>query len=264
MPRICVFCGASNVSKEHIWPAWAARYMAAEGPVQHFLNIVQDGEDDQDRSWPQKTFTLVVRAVCQNCNNGWMSSLEQEVKPFFESAFDGRGRLLHQGLQRNLAAWALKTLMMVQHQQGPARRVIPSEEYTYLHSHIEPSSHVRIWMTAYTGTISTAVGHMYGLDADVQLTPDSDRGVRDIWGGTVVFGSVVFHMLGTSIPGLLELAEMNTLNVHQLWPYERSFTWVPSPGLSDEELGQFMDGFMRSLLRLGGEPAKARHARKLP
>jgi hypothetical protein len=71
-------------------------------------------------------------------------------------------------------------------------------------------------------------------------------------------------MLGTSIPGLLELAEMNTPNVHQLWPYEKSFTWAPSPGLSDEELGQFMEGFLHSLLQLSEEPRPARRAKKVP
>ena len=167
MPRQCVFCNASGTTKEHIWPNWAARYMADEAPVRHHLNVVQEGETDADRSWPQKQFTLMIGAVCGNCNNGWMAALEGRVKPFFEAALDGQGSVLNTELQKDLAAWALKTAMMVERQQKPAQPGILSEEYPYLFTHGEPSPRVRIWMASYAGTISTAVGHMYALDATV-------------------------------------------------------------------------------------------------
>jgi hypothetical protein len=53
---------------------------------------------------------------------------------------------------------------------------------------------------------------------------------------------------------------MNTEGVHLLWPYEQAFTWEPSPGLTDEELPDFMDWFLKDLLH-GHSP---RRARKLP
>jgi hypothetical protein len=262
MPRRCAFCNASGTSQEHIWPDWAAKYMATEGAVRHYLNVVQEGKDDQDRSWPQKAFSMTVGAVCRECNNGWMSELESRTKPFFEAAFQGRGRLLHAGMQRELAAWAVKTAMMVERQQGPARHVILPEEYRHLYEHREPSARILIWMASYSGTVSTAVGHMYGLDVTMEFDPNPDRGQRDIWGSTVVFGPVVFHLLGTNVPGLLEDVTMNTLGVHRLWPYEQSFTWSQKPGLTDADLASFMDGFLNELLHHGDR--MERRARKLP
>jgi uncharacterized Zn ribbon protein len=70
---------------------------------------------------------MTVMAVCQRCNNGWMSDLEQDAKPMSEATLDGRGRLLHAGGQRTLAARALKTAMMAGHTNGAARHVIGAE-----------------------------------------------------------------------------------------------------------------------------------------
>jgi hypothetical protein len=154
--------------------------MAAEGPVRHYLNVVQDENADEDRSWPQRAFSMTVGAVCRDCNNGWMSELEGRTKPFFEAVLQGRGRVLHASMQRELAAWALKTAMIVEHQQGPVRHVVPPEEYEHLYRRGEPSSRVLVWMAAYSGTMSTAVGHMYGLEVTMESDPDPGRGQRDI------------------------------------------------------------------------------------
>jgi hypothetical protein len=262
MARECVFCGAPAKSKEHIWPNWAARFMAAEGPANHHLNIVQAGEADSDRSWKQKQFLMTVRAVCATCNHGWMSALEGRLKPFFEEALQGQGQLLGEEFQRDLATWALKTAMMVECAQNPDKPAILPEECPHLFAHGEPSPRVRIWMAAYDGVVSTAVGHMWGLDFAAEQDPDPARQHGEIWGGTVVFGPVVFQLLGSNVPGLLELAEMTTPDVHQLWPYDQPFTWEPTPGLGDGELPDFMDFFLTGLLALGGE--SPRRARKLP
>jgi hypothetical protein len=257
MARQCVFCKSPATTKEHIWPNWAARYMSPQAPVRHYLNAVQEGQPAADRSWPQKQFTMTVGAVCATCNNGWMGKLEGRVKPFFEAALDGRASALSADLQRDLAAWALKTLMMVESQQKPAKPVILPDEYPHLYTHGEPSSKARIWMAAYTGAVSTAVGHIYAADATVG---DENPREGSLWGGTIVFGPVLFHLLGSDLPDLLASAAMDAPGIHQLWPYEDAFTWEPKPGVDDKGLPGFMDWFLAGLLS-GQEPPRAR---KLP
>ena len=79
----------------------------------HFQQIVQDDRDDVERAWRREACSTTVAAVCQRCNNVWMSGLEQGAKAMLEPTLHGRGRVLHAGGQRTLAAWALKTAMMV-------------------------------------------------------------------------------------------------------------------------------------------------------
>jgi hypothetical protein len=257
MPRHCVFCNSPATTKEHIWPNWAARRISREGPVGHYLNAVEEGQPAADRSWLQKQFTMTVRAVCEACNNGWMAELEGRVKPFFEAALDGQGSVLKPNLQRDLASWALKTLMMVESQQKPAAPVILSDDYPHLYARREPSDRVRTWIAAYSGVVSTAVGHIYALDVSVG---EDDLRQGNLWGGTVVFGPVLFHLLGSDLPDLLSSADMDGPGIRQLWPYEEDFTWEPTPALDDEALPGFMDWFLNGLLAGQG----VHRARKLP
>ena len=63
-------------------------------------------------------------------------------------------------------------------------------------------------MAAYAGQ-HVAMGRMFGLDADMATGPDPDRGSRDIWGATIMFGPVVFKLFGSDIPELLEGVQLN-------------------------------------------------------
>ena len=72
-----------------------------------------------------------------------------------------------------------------------------------------------------------------GKDVDMGAGPDPKRGERDVWGSTVLFGPVVFQVIGTGVPGLLNMLELRTPNTHRLWPYQSSFTWLPSRGMDE-------------------------------
>jgi hypothetical protein len=251
MPRKCVFCSATADSQEHVWPKWAAPMLADEDPLPHFQQFVQDDRPGFERSYPKAAYSMTVGAVCEQCNNTWMSGLESRAKPYLEGMLHGRGRLLHQGGQRTLAAWALKTAMMVEQTHGAHQRGIPVEEYTYLYEHGEPSDRIRIWMATYTGTWAVAMGRTFGLDADMASGPDSDRGRRDIWGAAITFGPVVFQVFGTAIHPLLHSLATNAVNTHVLWPYQSSFTWMPSPGFDEYGLVRFADGLLDEVRRHG-------------
>jgi len=237
MARQCAFCGSTgNLSKEHVWPKWAAEHLSGnDDTFTVYRQFEGDGFERQDpQRWDHKPFDLTVKAVCKPCNNGWMASLEVTAKnALFESAFAGRGRLLHGVGQRTLAAWALKTAMMVEQTNAEAMRGIPRAEYAHLYERGEPSAQVRVWVASYVGSQAVALGLPFGKDVDMDAGPDPKRGERDVWGSTVLFGPVVFQVIGTGVPGLLDMLELGTPNTYRLWPYQRSFTWLPSPGMDE-------------------------------
>lgn len=159
VPRTCVFCGRSPVTREHVWPRWARVVWETEGQLPHFQQVVQEDRADLSRDWRQHACSTTVTVVCQACNNGWMADLEQRAKPMLEPMLQGRGRQLHAGGQRTLAAWALKTAMMIEHTHGAVQHVIPREDYADLMKRLEPSARVLIWMAAYGGE-TVAMGRM--------------------------------------------------------------------------------------------------------
>ncbi len=227
--------------------------LADEGPLSHVHQIVQEGRPTEERRYSKDAYSVTVGVVCERCNNGWMSALEDRAKPYLETMLRGRGRELHQGGLRTLAAWALKTSMMVEHMHGAKRNIIPRDEYAQLYQDGDPSDRVRIWMAAYSGTYAAAVGSMWGLDAETNETGprewEPDRGARDIWGATIVFGPAVFQVFGTTILPLLEGLEVNARNTHRIWPYAGDFTWTPRWGFDDQELMAFADGLLNEFQR---------------
>jgi len=194
---------------------------------------------------------MTVRAVCATCNNGWMAALEQRAKVFLDPMFHGRGRAVHQVGQKTLATWALKTAMMAEQTHGSGPRGFPSAEYVHLSGRGEPSERIRVWMASYAGDV-LASANVYGLDAD--LTRDSWRHAglrqsdarkqRDIYGGTISFGPVVFQVFGTTLLPLLQEDLLDPPEtVVQIWPYQASFIWMPRPAFDDRALLQFGFGY---------------------
>ena len=177
-----------------------------------------------------------------------MSDLENAAKStLFAPAFQGHGRALHHRGQRTLAAWALKTAIMAEQTNAPARRGIPRDEYQHVFKHGEPSTNVRVWLASYVGGTGVALALPFGIDVDMSQDPARERGERDVWGSTILFGPVVFQILGSAVPGVLDIFELAAPNTHALWPYHRSFTWTPRPGFDDRAVMQLHDEYLGRL-----------------
>lgn len=115
MPRECIFCGDTPTTREHIFPAWAARLVEDAGPVAHSKLSERQGEPPDSRTWPQAPFTQTVRVVCAQCNNGWMSRIESDAEQILRPMLTGFGRSMHGPAQEALARWALKTAIVSQY-----------------------------------------------------------------------------------------------------------------------------------------------------
>lgn len=130
--RKCIFCGRGGLTREHIWPDWAASLLP-DAPQSLFIRQV--GTVGSVRApaiaYNRKTQGGVkkhkVQAVCERCNRGWMSQLEEGAKPIIAALIEGRAcTLLQTGLQI-LREWITLKLMVAEHDtRGLA--VIPASE----------------------------------------------------------------------------------------------------------------------------------------
>jgi hypothetical protein len=112
----CVFCGAADhkMSKEHVWPDWLRSHVPPDMLHRDFEYVYEASERGGEfrRVKGQPLFDMVVKGVCEPCNNGWMSDVEGAVEPYVEGMLVGRGRLLHREGQAAIATWGtLKTLV---------------------------------------------------------------------------------------------------------------------------------------------------------
>lgn len=84
----CIFCSGFGLSKEHIFSRWTyalvpaapnsthSRGHAVSSRTNRHLFDKVDVEDYQGN-----LNTIRFRVVCKTCNNGWMSRLDNAVKP---------------------------------------------------------------------------------------------------------------------------------------------------------------------------------------
>src|SRR5256885_6195480 len=91
MPRKCLFCESTGITKEHIYSRWIFDCITPSDKsfrpgfrcvVRSSRNEVADapfgGDFGDGREIPYDNFC--VKSVCKQCNNGWMSELESKAK----------------------------------------------------------------------------------------------------------------------------------------------------------------------------------------
>lgn len=114
MARSCIFCGKEgNLSKEHLWPAWLGKMYPRKGDEKHTLV----SQTSMNKSLLRNTvyerlghlFSLKNRVVCCDCNNGWMSEVEDDTKPIILKMLNGPKLKISNAELKQLSFWvALK------------------------------------------------------------------------------------------------------------------------------------------------------------
>jgi hypothetical protein len=83
MPKKCAFCPKPADSGEHLWSAWICRLPPFN--VKAVFRTKLARENQKLRQWVTKGFDRKEKEVCESCNNGWMSDLENfHAKPCME------------------------------------------------------------------------------------------------------------------------------------------------------------------------------------
>jgi hypothetical protein len=147
-PRLCIFCGGTPISKEDIWPTWTRPYF----PVTSLNHTIGQHILETDRRLHGNTTKVSgdpksrrVKMVCKRCNNGWMSILQNQAKPFLLPLMNGEKTTVNERKQNIIAAWSAMTVICAEY-ITPRRAAIGivARRHLYLHK-LAPFS-MRIWI----------------------------------------------------------------------------------------------------------------------
>lgn len=142
-----MFCGAPPpLTEEHVWSQW----LAAEVPdLGHFGMEVTGifGDQGSFRRQRRKPSSVKPKIVCADCNNGWMSQLQERAKPDLVPLFRGEVTTLDQEAQARVASW----LAMTAYTAAWANRdhggwAIPQDHRTELCATGHPPVRSQIWI----------------------------------------------------------------------------------------------------------------------
>jgi hypothetical protein len=120
--RACIFCRSTPVTKEHAFPQWLVRLVGTM-PVRVTVRT-----STAAREYLGNKIELKVGCACAACNNGWMSSLESQAKPILTPMVLGERAELDDEQQALVALWAIKSVMVFDHLDGPVGPYFRQEE----------------------------------------------------------------------------------------------------------------------------------------
>jgi hypothetical protein len=217
MPSVCVFCGGSPTTKEHLWPDWLRREAGIKQPFEYHIEREADGVETFDKAFRTPPFNQVVKAVCAKCNGGWMSGIEAKAKPILQDLIHAKGRTLDPGDQHKLAAWAFLKACVFD-ETHPNERVVTEEHRQRLYTYKQPpATGVAVWLGTYE---ALEVGHYayQGLKVGRDGTPDPEE--PNVYIATITVGSLIVQVAGSLIPELSfdDMSYPSELNVAKIWP----------------------------------------------
>jgi hypothetical protein len=107
----CLFCGASEVTEEHLIAAWLFR--AVQRTRRPRINILRQNRTSGEFQDYYGIRQDTAEVSCRSCNNGWMSRLDNAAAEALKPLVRGEASVLLNSKQQDaVAAWAVKTIMV--------------------------------------------------------------------------------------------------------------------------------------------------------
>jgi len=233
--RSCIFCGNLGLTREDAWPLWLMRKFPKKSTG------MMEGQIGNKAlpPWHLISPELKVKFICKDCNNGWMSRLEDLVKPILEPIFNQETFLINYQQQSIFSAWAVKTTMVLEaiHNNG-FLFYLPAER-TSLMENLHPPALTYVW-------IAKCVDHLGCYSSASKLTGWTYDLPGHISGycSTIGFGPLALQVVSMRLPGStqVESAVISTSKAEPwsqaticVWPIQmEKQKWPPSLGLLGE------------------------------
>jgi hypothetical protein len=224
----CVFCRKDGpLSDEHVFPKWLQPHLAPDGEDgTHRRLIFRAGETEvAEHAYRGQPATQVVKAVCKECNEGWMGRLEGEAKPYLLSMVRGNTRSYYRQGQTLIASWFVKTALVAGSKFKPS---LPTEFYSAMFEDHRPSTNTRVWLAATPYT-----GHHQSDFRPIRIEPDDrpPHSEPNCFSAMIVADQVVGFVVSwlDAVPSTDRLLEEFGPALVRVWPVaEPKVTW-PSP-----------------------------------
>jgi hypothetical protein len=200
--------------------------------------------------------TLQIRVVCKKyCNNGWMSALEEDVKPILIPLMLGQPTALGQAEQRILATWITKTTMVFECARDRKEMSSSPEQRQYLMNHKEPPIGWIIWIGHYRGDgwKTAAIRKSATLEiirGEVAVVTPKGADIRNTQSVTFGIGELIVNVIATSIPTLsFSIPPQFEPYTPQIWPFKQPLAWPTGNVLNDADAIILSNALSRMLRR---------------
>lgn len=229
----CIFCGTREVTKAHVFAkSWTGLFDEPndirEHEVVHRYTHPETGEQHEMKR--AKTFALMSRNVCGTCNSGWLSELEERVKPVMADFAANRPVVLDAAEQTDLALWASVTILIAMSMDPDAADFADPVLAPSLRSMRTPTPGMDIWLGANShGEMGWVGSH------SLNISPAPEH--KGAWGATITFGYAVIHIICHDVPEQrIRLKRDARRSLRRIWGAQERVTWPPQLRLQLRDL----------------------------
>lgn len=221
----CIWCGQLPFTQEHLLPQWTSRIVKLSENTRTQTNWQPGLRDGRTVSKQGNPFTLRPRIVCQKCNGGWMSALEQAAIPVLSPLILGETSHIEPTEVEILTRWLVKTVYV---SQGIGSWFADTNE---MQTFAQLPHEIPLGFKAWLGSWSEGEG------ADVwthawECRPSGDPRTYENnshWTMLAV-GRVFFATLRTPAPEYedFDCSDAENLWIKPLWPTATAVSWPTS------------------------------------
>lgn len=234
--KVCIFCGRTPTTNEHIWPRWAADLLPKS--IGHKRFILDGNRGAETLKIPKQLHrqgsvsTVRIERVCKGCNSGWMSAFEDGIKPLLTQMINGEISILDDKHLAILTTYLTYKLMVLDWADGDP--VLPSSANHAFHDErtMPPLTSIQI-ANCYEGRWRNAFRSYFcavSLPEDY-IGPDQPRNLKSIALG--IGNLFVFAIFSTQVD---IKANFDDWQVIRLWPPTgRGHSWPPIYPISSQE-----------------------------
>lgn len=244
--KTCIFCGNTNLTREHLFADWMAVRFSKE-KVMHEIS----SDRKSVKPWQGEIFSLQPKVACKNCNEGWLSKLENRVKPLIEKmAFEGKTTKLTTLDQESLSCWAQKTIIVHRYvAPGTEMTTFPASlaQQIYRDKRPTPNTTVLIGyrsnnLAPYASVVSRSINKIHALDRSMVglVTSKLEKGaVFNV--GVVLLGHLVMSVHSNTAGISIQIKALGKYE-SQIHPTDTDYYW-PSTKPVEDSVG-FLNNFL--------------------
>lgn len=229
----CMFCDAANVTKAHVFAkSWTALFDEPNDTREHeVVHRYADPVTGERRVMKRaKTFALMSRKVCGECNGGWLGELEERVKPLMAAFASNNPVILDAEQQTDLALWASVASLIAMSLDRDAVDFAHPEIAHEIHRTRKPTAGMDIWLGA------NSHGEM-GWFGSHSLNLSHAPKHRGAWGATITFGYAVMHIVCHGLPNQrMRLKKDAHRSLRRIWGPRDRADWPPKLRLRAHDL----------------------------
>jgi hypothetical protein len=256
MPSQCIFCNATDLTAEDIWPAWFKRWLQRHPKLPKTFTLTRgDGETLTVLKEHTQSVGGKRAIMCLRCNTRRMGRIQERasavLKPMLDFTFNDSWPapiVLTSADQSTLSAWAMMTAMTAEFLPHPMPDVnetyFTQEERTTFRKNRKPIANVIVAASQYSGQNATGAYFAHSVPRILHpVTGEPTGKMARLYVVTIALFRVCFQVAyyrkpimwyvrnGQSIlggganPGGIEIP---------IWPIRGTQEWPPQYAIGDD------------------------------